>query len=325
MVGLPDSSVRESRDRVRSAIRNSEFEFPARRITINLAPADVRKRGTSYDWPIAVGLLAASGQLSCRDYADVLFLGELSLDGSIQSTRGVLPMALVARRHAMRLFAPQQAGPEVALVPGLSTALVASLREVVELLEGHSVARTAGPGPRTPKARVAADGPDLSEVRGQQLGRRALEVAAAGRHNLLLVGPPGGGKTMMARRLPGILPPLDFEEAIETMALFTQCSASRLGATDCQTRVRFEHPITRFLMRRSSAVGESQAWRGEPAPQRSALSRRDSRIRPTFPGGLAAAARGGRRAGCARVWGRGISSPVPARSGHEPMSVRIRR
>ena len=219
MVGLPDSSVRESRDRVRSAIRNSTFEFPAHRITINLAPADVRKRGTSYDLPIAVGVLAASGQLSCRDYADVLFLGELSLDGSIQSTRGVLPMALVARRRAMRLFAPHQAGAEVALIPGLSTALVASLREVVEVLEGRSVARTAGPALRISGASVAADAPDMSEVRGQQLGRRALEVAAAGRHNLLLVGPPGGGKTMMARRLPGVLPPLCLEEAIETSTI----------------------------------------------------------------------------------------------------------
>ena len=219
MVGLPDSSVRESRDRVRSAIRNSGFEFPAHRVTINLAPANVRKRGTSYDLPIAVGVLAASGLLPRREYPDLLLLGELSLDGTIQSIRGVLPMALVARQHALRLLAPPAAAPEAAMVPGLDTSVVRSLTEVVGVLEGRD--------PPAPATLTAADaqtcdalpGPDMRDLRGQLLGRRALEVAAAGRHNLLFVGPPGAGKTMMARRLPGLLPPPSFEEAVETSTI----------------------------------------------------------------------------------------------------------
>ena len=242
MVGLPDSSVRESRDRVRSAIRNSEFEFPSPRITINLAPANVRKRGTSFDLPIAVGVLAASGQLSCRDYADILFLGELSLDGSIQSIRGALPMALVARRYEMKLFTARQGGTEVALVPGLATVVVASLREVVDVLEGRAAARPADRATRAPtRARARSDAPDMSEVAGQQLARRALEVAAAGRHNLLFVGPPGGGKTMMAKRLPCILPALSFEEAVETSTIHSVLGLST-GCEDLLQTCPFRAP-----------------------------------------------------------------------------------
>lgn len=191
MVGLPDSSVRESRDRVRSAIRNSGFEFPAHRVTINLTPADVQKRGTSYDLPIAVGVLAASGLLPQREYGDLLLLGELSLDGTIQSIRGVLPMALVARQHSMRLLAPPEAAPEAAMVPGLQTGVVRSLAEVVGILEGRLSPVPASASVDLTEAPELVSGPDMRDVRGQRLGRRALEVAAAGRHNLLFVGPPG--------------------------------------------------------------------------------------------------------------------------------------
>ena len=219
MVGLPDSSVRESRDRVRSAIRNSGFEFTAHRVTINLAPANVCKRGTSYDLPMAVGVLAASGLLPQREYADLLLLGELSLDGTIQSIRGVLPMALVARRHALRLLAPPAAAPEAAMVQGLDTRVVRSLAEVVGVLEGRLAATSATIDAADTQACESVAGPDMRDVRGQLLGRRALEVAAAGRHNVLFVGPPGAGKTMMARRLPGLLPPPSFEEAVETSTI----------------------------------------------------------------------------------------------------------
>lgn len=151
MVGLLDSSVRESRDRVRSAIRNSGFEFPAHRVTINLAPANVRKRVTSYDLPIAVGVLAASGLLPRREYGDILLLGELSLDGTIQSIRGVLPMALVARQHALRLLAPPATAPEAAMVKGLDTGVVRSLAEVVGGLEGRLAPPPPASTPRPPK------------------------------------------------------------------------------------------------------------------------------------------------------------------------------
>ena len=198
---------------------NSGYEFPAHRVTINLAPADVRKRGTSFDLPIAIGVLAASGLLSRREYADILLLGELSLDGTIQSTRGVLPMAMVARRHGMRLLAPTDAAPEAAIVPGLDTGIVQSLSEVVGVLEGHMSAAPACVTADVSPPRSHRSDPDMRDVRGQHLGRRALEVAAAGRHNLLFVGPPGAGKTMMARRLPGLLPPPSFEEAVETATI----------------------------------------------------------------------------------------------------------
>ena len=217
MVGLPDSTVRESRDRVRSAIRNSGFDFPAHRVTINLAPADVRKRGTSFDLPIAIGVLAASGLLERRAFDDVLILGELSLDGSIQAVRGVLPMALAARRHRLRLLLPARSATEAAIVPGLEPIAVSSLAEVVAVLDGRA---TTSPPPRMVfRASVEAGAGDLADVKGQAFARRALEIAAAGRHNLLFVGPPGAGKTLMARRLPGLLPPPTFDEAVESTVI----------------------------------------------------------------------------------------------------------
>ncbi len=217
MVGLPDTSVRESRDRVRSAIRNSGFEFPARRITINLAPADIRKGGSAFDLPIALGVLAAAGLVEARHVEDLLLLGELSLDGAIQSTRGVLPIAVAARRHGInRILLPRENAGEAAVVAGLGVVGVGSLSEAVDALNGRAPATTP-PVPYQP-SESRPEG-DFDEVRGQALAKRALEVAAAGGHSILLIGPPGAGKTMMARRLPGILPPLGFEEALETTAI----------------------------------------------------------------------------------------------------------
>ena len=217
MVGLPDSSVRESRDRVCSAIRNSGFEFPAHRVTINLAPADVRKTGTSFDLPIAVGVLAASGLIKQREFTNLLMLGELSLDGRIQPPRGVLPMALAARRHQLALLLPRDSGREAAIVPALTIGMVSSLAEAADVL---NEVRPAEAPARVPFKPSPPDGDcDLADVKGQYAARRALEIAAAGRHNLLFIGPPGAGKTLMARRLPGILPPPSFEEAVESTTI----------------------------------------------------------------------------------------------------------
>ena len=217
MVGLPDPSVRESRDRIRSAIRNSGFEFPLRRITVNLAPADVRKAGSSFDLPIALGILAASGDVRRRDVDDVLVLGELSLDGGIQAARGVLPIAAAARRRHFRgLLLPAANTSEAAVVGGLDFYPVQSLTEAVEALNNPkavalSPAATGDPCPS------GVD--DFADVRGQTAARRALEIAAAGGHNVLLAGSPGSGKTMMARRVAGILPPLTFEEALDVTTI----------------------------------------------------------------------------------------------------------
>src|SRR6266576_2759513 len=218
MVGLPDASVRESRDRVRSAIRNSGFEFPPHRITVNLAPADVRKAGASFDLPIALGILAAQGIVERRHIADLVLLGELSLDGSIHATRGVLPIAAAARREGLAgILLPASNASEAAIVAGLDVFPVSSLVEAVRALNEPAA---SAPQISTPASAAApALAADLADVRGQLLARRALEVASAGGHNLLLVGPPGAGKTMMARRVAGILPPLGFEEALEVTAV----------------------------------------------------------------------------------------------------------
>ncbi len=218
LVGLPDASVRESRDRVKSAIRNSGFEFPSHRVTVNLSPADVRKAGSAFDLPIALGILAAQGAVERREITDVLVLGELSLDGSIHSARGVLPIAASARRDGVAgVLLPRSNASEAAVVPGTAEfCLSSSLAEAVEALNHPpSVAAPLVVQPPLPRRETA----DLADVRGQLLARRALEVACAGGHNLLLAGPPGAGKTMMARRVPGILPALTFEEALEVTAV----------------------------------------------------------------------------------------------------------
>jgi magnesium chelatase family protein len=212
VVGLPDAAVREARERVRAAILNSGLEFPLQRLTANLAPAHVRKAGPSFDLAMAVALLAASRQLPPEGLESCAVCGELSLSGELRAVHGAVAVAVGARQAGYkRLIVPSENAREAALVDGIEVLGAPSLRRLVDLVTGRWT-----PPPATPElSRVPDDRPDLSDVYGQLDARRALEIAAAGGHNLLFVGPPGAGKTMLARRLPGILPPPSFEEALE--------------------------------------------------------------------------------------------------------------
>ncbi|HEY1357592.1 MAG TPA: YifB family Mg chelatase-like AAA ATPase [Thermoleophilaceae bacterium] len=214
LVGLPDRAVREARERVRAALLNSGLDFPQQRLTVNLAPAHVRKAGPGFDLAIAVGVMAATGQVPKQPLESCALYGELSLSGELRRGRGALAVALGARDagYARLAAAPGDAG-EAALVSEVEVIPVESLEDIARLLRGERPAERASPRPprrRGPEARL-----DLADVRGQEDAKRALEIAAAGSHNMLMVGPPGAGKTMLARRLPGILPPPSFEEALE--------------------------------------------------------------------------------------------------------------
>jgi len=220
IVGLPDAAVQESRERVQAAVKNAGLAFPRQRLTVNLAPAALRKEGPAYDLPIALGALAASGQVLPEKLEGALVVGELSLDGSVRHVRGVLPLAALARREGFHcLFVPAEDAAEAALMPDLEVIPVASLTQLVNHLSGVVPIRPFNRGELPPPA--VSDATNFREIKGQEHVKRAIEVAAAGGHNVLMIGPPGAGKTLLARAMPSILPAMTVEESLEVTGIYS--------------------------------------------------------------------------------------------------------
>lgn len=245
IVGLPGSEVREARERVKVALKNVGIRLPPMCINVNLSPADLPKNGTMFDLPVAVGIMTALGELAKEAASGTLFLGELGLSGELKPVKGVLPIAREAARLGIRkCLVPVENAWEGAMIGGMESTGVADMREAIALLRGEARSRTDRPAGRSGERAVQEsgdDGPDFSDINGQHTLKRAAEVAAAGFHNLLIIGAPGSGKTMLARRIPSILPPLSKEESLEVSTIYSICGLLQ-PAGSLKTTRPFLHP-----------------------------------------------------------------------------------
>jgi magnesium chelatase family protein len=292
--------VSHSSERVRAAIKNSGMVFPGKRITVNLAPADIRKAGPSYDLPIAVGVMIASEQAWPQAVEDALFVGELSLDGSVRHVNGILPVAALAHSQSIsRIFVPAVDAPEAALIQGLEVIPVGHLGELAAHLQGLRSIPPYEPDADAGSIPAPSYAADFAEIKGQEHVKRALEVAAAGGHNCLMTGPPGAGKTLLARSMPSILPAMTIDEALEVTKIY-----SIAGLLPPDTPLIRHRPFRARVLSRPSPHDQppragrrrplAAPGRDQPGPQRRAFPRRTARVRHAHAGRAAAAA-GGRR------------------------------
>jgi magnesium chelatase family protein len=319
IVGLPDTAVREARERVRAALVNCGFEFPLRRIVVNLAPASLRKAGPGMDLAIAAALLSASGQLEWEGLARVALAGELALDGSTRAVQGALAMAEAARESgAEAIVLPAENGAEAALANGIGVVPVEALGQLPALVAGEW--DPPRPQPLPLQLDPPPGAPDLADLRGQPHLRHALEVAAAGGHSVLMVGPPGAGKSLAAARLPSILPPLAVGEALEVARIASACDRLGSGLSGGRPFRAPHHTISA-----PGLIGGAPGGRGDARASRRPLPRRALRVQARCAGGAAGAAGGGGGPNLSRRRAAQPALQVHAGRRRQPVSVRPRR